>query len=68
MKMVESLAEKYIKKGMHLGDNLPEKGVFGRYKITLKEFLVEHNCIIHNWNTLSPRVHSCAFNNSERVD
>ena len=30
MKIVESLAEKYIKKGMHLGDNDPEKGVFGR--------------------------------------
>ena len=29
MKIVESLAEKYIKKGMHLGDNYPEKGVFG---------------------------------------
>ena len=28
----ESLAEKYIQKGMHLGDNGPEKGVFGRYK------------------------------------
>ena len=27
--MVESLAEKYIKKGMHLVDNDPEKGVFG---------------------------------------
>ena len=25
MKIVESLAEKYIKKGMHLGDNDPEK-------------------------------------------
>ena len=29
MKIVESLAEKYIKKGIHLGDNGPEKGVFG---------------------------------------
>ena len=29
MKIVESLAEKYIQKGMHLGDNDPEKGVFG---------------------------------------
>ena len=29
MKIVESLAEKYIKKGMHLRDNDPEKGVFG---------------------------------------
>ena len=32
MKIVESLAEKYIKKGMYLGDNDPEKGVFGRLK------------------------------------
>ena len=30
MKIVESLAEKYIKKGMHLGENYHEKGVFGR--------------------------------------
>ena len=30
MKIVESLTEKYIKKRMHLGDNDPEKGVFGR--------------------------------------
>ena len=30
MKIVESLAEKYIQKDMHLGDNDPEKGVFGR--------------------------------------
>ena len=30
MKIVEALAEKYMKKGMHLGDNDPEKGVFGR--------------------------------------
>ena len=30
MQIVESLAKKYIKKGMHLGDNDPEKGVFGR--------------------------------------
>ena len=30
MQIVESLAEKYIKKGMHLGDTDPEKGVFGR--------------------------------------
>ena len=30
MKIVEFLAEKYIKKGMHLRDNDPEKGVFGR--------------------------------------
>ena len=37
MQIVESFAEKYIKKGMHLGDNDPGKGVFGRYKITLKE-------------------------------
>ena len=27
MKIVESLAENYIKKGMHLGDNEPEKGM-----------------------------------------
>ena len=25
-----NLWQKYIKKGMHLGDNDPEKGVFGR--------------------------------------
>ena len=30
MQIFESLAEKYIQKGMHLGDNDPEKGVFGR--------------------------------------
>ena len=32
MQIVESLAEKYmyIQKGMHLGDNDPVKGVFGR--------------------------------------
>ena len=29
MKIVESLAEKYIQKGMHLGDNDLEKVVFG---------------------------------------
>ena len=27
MKNAESLAEKYIQKGMHLGDNEPEKGM-----------------------------------------
>ena len=37
MKIVESLAEKYIKKGMHLGDNDPEKGGLWEIKITLKE-------------------------------
>ena len=30
MKIVESLAETYIQKGMHFGENDPEKGVFGR--------------------------------------
>ena len=30
MQIVESLADKYIQKGMHLGDDDPEKGVFGR--------------------------------------
>ena len=37
MNIVESLADKYIKKWMHLGDNDHERVVFGRSKITLKE-------------------------------
>ena len=40
--IVESLAETYIKKGMHLGDNDP---------------LVEHYCIIHFRNPISLQVH-----------
>ena len=38
MKIVESLAEKYIKKGMHLGDNYPEKGYLGDTNSIEREF------------------------------
>ena len=37
MIMVESLAEKDIQEGMHLGDNDSEKGAFWEIKVTLKE-------------------------------
>ena len=40
MKMVESLAKKYIKKGMHLGDNDPEKkGLWGEDGLNKNKYL-----------------------------
>ena len=47
MKIVESLAEKYIKKRCIWEIMILKKGSLGDKNNVEREFLVEHNCIIH---------------------
>ena len=48
-------AEICIATGMHLGDNDPERGSLGDANNVERECSVE--CIVHYWNTRSPRLH-----------
>ena len=45
-KLLKLWQRSILKKGMHLGDNDPEKGSLGDKNNVEGEFL-EHNCIIH---------------------